>query len=346
MTMGKANHPYKNIPARAFWKKAIAERHYGDMSELAERIPLARTDKIATAGSCFAQHIGNRLASSGAEYIDMEPAPSGWSRDDARHHGFGIYSCRYGNIYTVRQLLQLTEEAFGLTDRKPEVWEKDGRYYDALRPSVDPVGHESESVISDLREQHLAAVRSMFRELDVLVFTLGLTEAWTNRENGLVYPLAPGTSAGNYDPDLHAFHNFRYPEIIGDLRKFWAILKAENPTARMILTVSPVPLTATASPHHVLAATTYSKSVLRAVAGDFSSEEADVHYFPSFEIISSTPGSGWFFNPDKRTVNKMGVDYVMQHFFSCLDGFSPSASKDEYDADVVCDEEKLERYAS
>ena len=39
-----------------------------------------------------------------------------------------------------------------------------------------------------------------------------------------------------------------------------------NPKARLVLTVSPVPLAATASGSHVLPATIYSKSVLRAAA--------------------------------------------------------------------------------
>lgn len=339
-------HPYENIPTKSFWKKAVAERHYADLTELAGRIPLTRADKIATAGSCFAQHIGNRLAANGADYLDMERPPTGWSAEDARGHGFGVYSCRYGNIYTVRQLLQLAEEAFGLTDRKIEVWSKDGRFYDALRPSVDPVGHESLETVKLMRTAHLSAVKRMFRELDVLVFTLGLTEAWSNNISGLVYPVAPGTVAGEYNPSEHVFNNFKYPEIMSDIRKFWKIITIENPTAKLILTVSPVPLTATASKNHVLWATTYSKSVLRAVAGDFSEETEGVFYFPSYEIISSAPSSGWFFNPDQRTVNKKGVDYVMEHFFSCLAGFEGSSgSKDVYDAEVVCDEGKLENYA-
>ncbi len=185
----------------------------------------------------------------------------------------------------------------------------------------------------------------MFSELDVFVFTLGLTEGWINQESGLVYSIAPGTVAGEYIPSIHKFRNFTYPEILDDLRAFWSIVEQHNSSARMILTVSPVPLTATASGHHVLSASTYSKSVLRAVAGDFANEVEEVAYFPSYEIVSSAPSSGWFFNPDKRTVNKRGVDYVMEHFFACLDGFDElSVVGDEHDAEVICDESKLEEF--
>ena len=38
-----------------------------------------------------------------------------------------MYSCRYGNIYTVHQLLQLAQEASGDYDPVDISWEKDGR---------------------------------------------------------------------------------------------------------------------------------------------------------------------------------------------------------------------------
>lgn len=342
-------HPYQNLPENAFWKTAISSRHIGDITHLAQPIALTRNDRVATAGSCFAQYIGNRLAAKGANYLDLEPAPENWSIDTARRHGFGVYSCRYGNIYTVRQLLQLAEEAFGENEPRLEFWEREQRYFDAFRPSVDPQGHATINDVEVLRLAHLNAVRNLFSQLDVLVFTLGLTEGWENRRTGAIYPAAPGTIAGNLDQDIHGFVNFRYPEIQADLNNFWNLLTRMNPGARMILTVSPVPLTATASGKHVLSASTYSKSVLRAVAEDFSADQENVDYFPSYEIISSTAAAGWFFNPDKRTVNSRGVDLVMEHFFSSLVGFDGDAANDplvdDQDLDVVCEEGDLEKYA-
>lgn len=95
------------------------------------------------------------------------------------------------------------------------------------------------------------------------------------------------------------------------------MIKGMNPRMRFLLTVSPVPLTATASGGHVLTATTYSKSTLRAVAGDMA-ERADTDYFPSFEIITAFPFRGMFFDPNMRSVSMHGVDHVMNSFFSCL----------------------------
>jgi hypothetical protein len=276
--------------------------------------------------------------------MDAEPAPTGWSHEDARRHGFGIFSARYGNIYTSRQLLQLAQEALGRRMPQVRVWEKGGRFFDALRPSVDPAGHASETAVLALRAKHLAAVRRLLEGLDVLVFTLGLTETWEASADGTAYPVAPGTLAGEFDPARYRFVNLRYPDIHADMTAFRALLREINPAARMILTVSPVPLTATASGGHVLVASSYSKSVLRAVAGDLAADHEDVAYFPSYEIIASHPGRAMFFNPDLRSVNLAGVDYVMRHFFRAAGGFGPAV---EIEADEpICDEEKLERYAA
>ncbi|UYV37181.1 GSCFA domain-containing protein [Rhodobacteraceae bacterium D3-12] len=341
-------NPYKSQPQKSFWRQSIAERHFADLKDLWEPFHLKRADKVATAGSCFAQHIGNNLAIRGANFMDMEPAPPVFDTEtEARKFGFGVFSCRYGNIYTTRQLVQLFDEAFGERTPSEIVWQKGDRFFDALRPGIDPVGQSSAEKVLALRERHLAKVREMFETLDLFVFTLGLTEGWESTEDGTMFPMAPGTVAGDYDPKRYRFHNMRYGAIHQDMEDFWARLKKVNPGARMLLTVSPVPLIATATDNHVLPATVYSKSVLRAVAGDMAEDHEDVAYFPSYEIISAPPARGMFFEPDQRNVNIFGVNYVMTHFFSgpLAEEFgSPDLSKqDDEEIELICDEEKLEK---
>ena len=342
-------NPYRTQPPRSFWKTAVADRHFADMNELWDPFPLSREDKVATAGSCFAQHIGRNLAIRGATYMDMEPAPPIFtSEDEARRFGFGVFSCRYGNIYTSRQLVQLAREALGQRVPGEIVWEKGGKWFDALRPGVEPVGHTSPDSVLAERKLHLETVRRLFSTLDVLVFTLGLTEGWESLADGTMFPTAPGTIAGEFREDRYSFRNLRHGEIIRDMEEFWELLKGVNPGARMLLTVSPVPLVATATGQHVLPSTIYSKSVLRAAAGDLAADHADIFYFPSYEIISSHPFRGAFFDPNLRTVNRFGVDVVMSHFFSgpLAREFAMVGSEgDEGQFDLICDEERLEENA-
>lgn len=342
--MSDSVNPYRGLPANAYWRSAVQDRHYFDLDELCTPVRLQKQDHIATAGSCFAQHIGRHLRESGAGYMDLEPRPAFLDPSEEKRFGFGIYSCRYGNIYTARQLLQLAQEALGQRVPSDVVWARAGRWFDALRPGVDPVGYETTDQVLQLRATHLRAVATMLRELDVFVFTLGLTEAWESAVDGTVYPTAAGTIVGSHDPLKYRFRNFRYPEILSDLQTFWRLLKSVNPKARMMLTVSPVPLNATASGEHVLVASSRSKAVLRAVAGDFAADEPEVAYFPSYEIISSHPARGMFFEPDLRNVNDCGVRLVMKHFFRFF-GDLQAPMQDSDDDTIICEEAELDRAA-
>jgi hypothetical protein len=88
-----------------------------------------------------------------------------------------------------------------------------------------------------------------------------------------------------------------------------------NPRARVILTVSPVPLAATARrDQHVLTATTYSKSVLRVAAETLVSRFRHVEYFPSYEIITGAFSRGAYYADDLRNVLEDGVSHVMRLF--------------------------------
>lgn len=342
-----AENPYKDLPDRAFWKRAVASRHYEEITELWTPPQLTGDEQFATAGSCFAQHIGRHVSARGNNnYMDLEPAPPALPESEYAKFGFGIYTCRYGNIYTSRQLLQLTQEAFGQRHLSEHIWTKDGRHYDALRPSIDPIGQESQELVRSLRVKHLENVRKMFSTLDVMVFTLGLTETWISRADGTAFPTAPGVIAGSLDEAPVDFVNLGFDEIRNDLNDFWSLLKTVNPQAKMILTVSPVPLIATASDEHVLPATTYSKSVLRAAAGEMASTSSEIFYFPSYEIINSPQGRGYYFDPDLRSVNDRGVQYVMSHFFSGDMQLAFPAQRSLWEdgdgGDVVCDEEAIE----
>lgn len=311
--------PYMNLPGRAFWRNGVVDQSPDAVDSLYQRkLRFDPTTRFATAGSCFAQHLARNLRERGLNLVDEEPAPPGLSAKSASDFGYGILSARYGNIYTARQLRQLIQETRGEFRPADIVWEKNGRFYDALRPAVEPSGLSRPETVLEHRAYHLSRVRQVFQNADVFVFTLGLTEAWVHRPSGTVYPTAPGTIAGVVDPLVHGFHNFTFQEIYDDLTIFFELCKEGNPQIGFLLTVSPVPLTATASGEHVLSATTYSKSVLRAVAGQLYHERADVDYMPSYEVITNPRAGAGFYEDNLRSIRATGVDAVMNMFFGQL----------------------------
>jgi hypothetical protein len=357
------SNPYSDLPPDRFWRTGVAEAHPLTVADLyKKKFVIRKQDKIATAGSCFAQHLAIHLQRRGYSILDVEPPIPGMSREESQRYGYMIYSARYGNIYTTRQLLQLVEDAFQPRVREESVWENNGRFFDGLRPAVEPEGLSSAEEVRVHRLHHLEKVRQLFTEADVLVFTLGLTEAWVHRETGTAYPICPGVVAGSFDPELYEFKNFQYPEIYQDLVDVRNLLKKHNPGLRFLLTVSPVPLTATASNHHVLVATTWSKSTLRSVCGALEREFADVDYFPSYELIATPFSRAFFYGPNLRSVTMPGVEAVMRVFFlehglpellptqeaatQGTVGLRPKTDDVEDDDDeAVCEEKLLESFA-
>ena len=308
-------HPYEQMPAQAFWRKTVSAQAWGELDfKPATKFKLTPSMKIATAGSCFAQHMAKRLESFGLSHWVVEQAPTGLTPERARELQYGVFSARYANVYTVRQLRQLVEFAFGLRQGDPPVLTEGDRIFDGLRPRIQPGGYDSLADLRADRAWHLSQVRRLFTECDVFVFTLGLTEAWVDRPSGIVFPVCPGTAAGSFDAERHAFVNFEYPEILADLDWVRAFVAEVNPGMRWIVTVSPVPLVATATAHPVITASSYSKAVLRAVAGRFADMHAGVEYFPSFEIIASAQSFGQYLEGDLREVSPRGVNHVMRQF--------------------------------
>lgn len=342
-------HPYRDLSPMAFWRGGVAEADpLAPEGLYRPKFPLGPDDAIVTAGSCFAQHVGRALREAGVNVLDAEPAPRGCPPAVARAYGYGVYSARYGNIYTTRQLVQLLRDA--RDGRMAEVWQRDGRFHDALRPTIEPGGFASEAEALALRRQHLDAVRDLFSRATHLILTLGLTECWADRATGRVWPTCPGVVAGRFDPGRHQFLNLGFADVLADLEQARALLHEMRPGMRMVLTVSPVPLTATASGGHVLAASTRSKAVLRAAADAFAEAHGDVDYFPSYEIVTNPAARGRFFRPNLREVTAEGVETVMRCFLAAhglalpaRPRRAPETGADAAD-DVICDEILLEAF--
>lgn len=319
---------------------------------LAPPFLIDKDDLIATAGSCFAQHIARTLSAEGYGYLVTEPG--------AVSEGYGVYPARFGNIYTVRQLRQLFQRAYGLFAPTDDAWQVGHHWVDPFRPGVQAGGFSSREALLADQASHLAAVRTMFESADVFIFTLGLTEAWVNIRDGAVTPLAPGVAGAEAAENDYVFHNCTVQETIDDLLAVIDEIRILSPGMRFILTVSPVPLIATFEDRHVLQATTYSKSVLRVAAETARMMREGVAYFPSYEMVTGAHNRGRFFEEDLRNVSPDGVERVMRVFgrhFLRSDGADarPAATflaqpplRDhlaEHRAlsDIVCDEEAIER---
>jgi hypothetical protein len=342
--------PYTDLPAHQFWRSAVATVPLEDVDPVvSSRLRLSKDTKIATAGSCFAQHISRTLQRNGFNYYIAE---TGYDlpANEARNRNYGVFSARFGNLYTARQLVQLFERAFGTFVPSDTEWRRaDGRYVDPFRPQVEPDGFDSPEAVAASRHLHFDTVREMFQKLDVLIFTLGLTEAWRSKVDGAVFPLAPGVAGGSMDFSRYEFVNFRVADVVADLDRFLDLLQNVNPHARLVITVSPVPLIATYEREHVLVANTYSKAVLRAAATEVCQRHENCAYFPSYEIVCGNYARGVYYGPDLRAVTSAGIDHVMRlflkHYYNGqnVDNFDPVLLKELRTVnEIICDEEAID----
>jgi hypothetical protein len=351
-----ADNPYASLPDHRFWRKAVTALPPFALDPIVETpFKIAKNDKVATAGSCFAQEIAHRLQQSGYDYYLAEEPPEGMSAKEAKTRNYSMYSCRYGNLYTTTQLLQLVQRAYG--DYRPEldVWTReDGRFVDPFRPRIEPDGYATAEEMKTDRERHFAAVRKMIETMDVFVFTFGLTECWRHKSDGAVLQLAPGVAGGAYDPAHYEFWNMTVGEVVRDFLASVDLIRARNPNVRMILSVSPVSIIATNEDRHVLVSNSASKAILRAAADEVVRSRGNIAYFPSYDLVTAAPNAARFYGDDTRRINHFGIDRTMQIFFDHFTRRDEQAAQGvqalkidvaaeaQVNSRVVCDEEAIE----
>jgi PAS domain-containing protein len=352
-----AENPYSSLPDHRFWRKAVAGLPPFALDPLVSTpFKISRNDKVATAGSCFAQEIAHRLQQSGYHYYLPEQPPAGMSAQEADRRNYSMYSCRYGNIYTTAQFVQLLDRAYGRFKPELDVWTRpdDGRFVDPFRPRIEPDGYATAEEVRADREKHLASVRRMVETMDVFVFTFGHTETWRHKKDGAILQLAPGVAGGVWDQNDYEFYNMSVSEVIRDFLAAVDKIRAVNEKVRMVLSVSPVGIIATYEDRHVIESNSAVKAILRAAADEIVRSRRGIAYFPSYDLATVSPNAARFYRDDTRRITSLGIDRTMRMFF---DHFTERdeetrtgvealkldvAGEAKSNSRVVCDEEAIE----
>lgn len=300
--------PYSHQGDSSFWRTGVADIALGQelFSHLHQTNLDTKGPRISSIGSCFAQHVG--------KWLNAE----GYSFNQSKLETTQVSSFAFGNLYTPKSLLQWLDISEQEKTLKSAIHCEDNRYFDLLRPSFQPAGFKSQTELVAARLLAVGEMVCTITETDILIFTLGLTETWRDKD-GIYYPSCPGVISGKFEDSTYEFHNLSYEELSTDLKEIATKLKSINPAIQIILTVSPVPLTATMTDKHVMVANQHSKSLLRTVAGSLSDNHPEFSYFPSYELITVTNSGDFRFESNLRSVTPQAVNYVMQHFRSVID---------------------------
>ena len=85
----------------------------------------------------------------------------------------------------------------------------------------------------------------------------------------------------------YAFWNMKAGDVTADFAAVADLLKEVNPKARIIVTVSPVPLVATYEARHAMVSNSCTKAALRVAVDDICAARPEVVYFPAYEIVTA-----------------------------------------------------------
>ncbi len=304
--------PYNGIEPYRFWQSP--SQTSGLMPQPMRAGILSKKDVIASAGSCFAQNIARYLSSRRFNYNVCEAGPMFFGKEQAADWGYGQFSCRFGNIYTVLQLEQLLERALGRRAVADQFWQsEDGKWFDLLRPRINRYGFDTREIAEVDTKEHLDAVLKMFRTSTVFVFTYGLVEYWYDETNGTVFPTAPGCGYGRFDASRHKAGLMSVSDIVRSTTAVMKMIREINPDLKVIVTVSPVPLLSTHRNMNIVQASVHSKSLLRVAVEECLPLFEQFYYFPSYEIVTQYCGEP-IWDESGRNPSSSSLEVVFRNF--------------------------------
>jgi hypothetical protein len=133
--------------------------------------------------------------------------------------------------------------------------------------------------------REIDAVYSHLPSSDLVVITLGMTEAWRDESLDLYLNRMPSQTMISEHPGRYSFVRLDYDKSYEILSSAFKEL-VDAGIKRVVLTVSPVPLQSTFSGMDCLIANSHSKATLRACAEKLVSRfRGIVDYFPSYEMV-------------------------------------------------------------
>lgn len=238
--------------------------------------------KITAFGSCFAANIANYLANKKYNILTKNP--------DAMAY---VVRCGEGMVNSFSILSQF-EWAF--ENKKPS-----GEYWHNF--DAESFGYDDE-----IKKETLA----LFKNTDVFILTFGLSEIWYDSITDDVFWRA--VPADKFDPKRHKFRISTVNENLNNINRICQLITTNVPTAKIIITLSPIPLVATFRDVSCISASTVSKSILRVAIDEVlrSNCYQNLYYWPSYELTTELFVDKW--RKDRRHIKNNILAYVMTLF--------------------------------
>lgn len=303
---------FKNNAVKYFGNKnngqSGAERLANPLERLVlqPKFQLSRTDRFFAIGSCFARNFEFFLEQQKLECLSTKYPIDERFHDppDTRAPNSAL------NAYTAQSTAALVDlpnhpraKTVGLLQTGAN------EFCDMLLTGIRlTTGEESEA----LRQRVLETYRELVHAT-VVIITLGYTEAWFDTLDDVYVNRAPGGSLKTQrEAERYLFVNSGHADVRANIEKAIATIRRQT-TAKIILTVSPVPLRVTFTKWDVITANLYSKSTLMSAALETATQYDFVDYFPSYELVTLSPRSEAY-QEDGVHVAPALVERVVQRF--------------------------------
>lgn len=238
---------------------------------------IQKSDKIISIGSCFAQTMGERLLAEGYEMINQP----------------------FGTIFHPLAIRKLFSDSAVLEE---ELMLRDGFW-------AHPDFHskfkntEKSQVITDILHVR-KEVKAAIKVSQWLILTFGTSFRYFDLNLGRPIANCHKQPQQRFRKDL-----IRLELMEAELLVFFKELKEENPSLRILLTVSPVRHTRDGIMENMV-----SKSNLRVLADRLVTQCSFVDYFPAYEIMYDELRDYEYYQPDAIHPNPIAEDYIWEKF--------------------------------
>ncbi len=245
---------------------------------------IEKSTQITAFGSCFAANISNWLSERNFRVLNKAEEAT---RAYVVTMGEGMV-----NSFVIRQQFE---------------WAWENKVFD------QPLWHGYKAEEYGYDEEVRLETRKIFDDTDVFILTFGLSEVWYDEPTGNVFWRTIPKDV--YDPSRHKFRLSTVEENRDNIRAIYDLIRKYRPDAKIIVTLSPVPLIATFRDVSCITANSVSKATLRVAVDEVVRdvrEEGRLFYWPSYELVTDVFRGPY--RSDRRHVRPVVLNYIMRLF--------------------------------
>src|SRR5450631_2111326 len=279
------------------------------LPQVTPKFQLRADDIFFCIGSCFARNIEEHLMYRDFSVTSMSITAS---RNEWPWRPNGFL-----NKFTTSSILNEMRWAFGEAPFPEKSFLEDGNGWHDLQLSPGVAGVTRERVTQ--RRRMVTEYFARIHDASVVIITLGLVEVWYDHAAEVFLNTAPSLWATRREPDRFSLIVSDYGDNLRALNDIIALLERHGrKDVRVIVTVSPVPMSETFTGQDVIVANNYSKSTLRAAAEDAARERENVQYYPSYDAIVTSQRSLAYNSGDELHVLDQAVEEITSHFLTAF----------------------------